>query len=98
MNRSMAISSASIVRDSIYPHFLLDEKIMSLFEYTHNWQETQAEPFCEISGICLLFSGHFALGLPIISFMSACPIENDLARYAMRTPLLIFRSTAVLIF
>jgi hypothetical protein len=59
---------------------------MSLFEYTHNEQETQAEPLVEISGICLLFSGHFAAGLPISAFMSACPIKKLLARYARRIP------------
>ena len=53
---------------------------MSLFEYTHNEQETQAEPLVEISGIAFLFSGHFAPTFPIISFMSACPIAKFLAR------------------
>jgi hypothetical protein len=52
-------------------HFLVAEKIMSLLEYTQSEQETQAEPLVEISGICLLFSGHLAAGLPIISFTSA---------------------------
>jgi len=52
-------------------HFLLAEKIMSLLEYTQSEQETQALPFVEISGICLLFSGHLAAGRPIISFTSA---------------------------
>ena len=44
---------------------------MSAFEYTHNPQETQAEPADEISGIAFRFSGHLAPGLPIISLMSA---------------------------
>jgi hypothetical protein len=44
---------------------------MSLLEYTQSEQETQAEPLVDINGICLLFSGHFAAGLPIISFTSA---------------------------
>ena len=52
-------------------HFLVAEKIMSLLEYTQSEQETQAEPADEISGICLLFSGHLAAGRPIISFTSA---------------------------
>ena len=62
---------ANKIKSSIFPHFLVAEKTMSLFEYTHKEQETQAEPFVLISGICLLFSGHLAPGLPIISFMSA---------------------------
>ena len=57
--------------NSIIPHFLLDENTMSAFEYTQSEHETQAEPFVEMSGICLLFSGHLAPTLPIISFMSA---------------------------
>jgi hypothetical protein len=44
---------------------------MSLLEYTHKLQETQAEPDDEISGICLLFSGHLAAGRPVISLTSA---------------------------
>ena len=52
-------------------HFLVAEKTMSAFEYTHNPQETQAEPADEISGICLLFSGHLAAGRPVISLTSA---------------------------
>jgi hypothetical protein len=44
---------------------------MSLLEYTHNEQETQALPAVEISGICLLFSGHLAAGRPVISLTSA---------------------------
>jgi hypothetical protein len=59
---------------------------MSAFEYTHNEQETQAEPFVLISGICLLFSGHLAPGLLVNAFMSACPIKKFLARYARRMP------------
>jgi hypothetical protein len=64
INRIVAITN------SITPHFLLDENTMSLFEYTHNEQETQAEPFVEISGIAFLFSGHLAPTLPVISFIS----------------------------
>jgi hypothetical protein len=56
---------------SIFPHFFVAENTMSLFEYTQSEQETQAEPLVLISGICLLFSGHLAPTLPIISFMSA---------------------------
>ena len=67
-------------------HFLLDEKIISLLEYTQSEQETQALPFVEISGICLLFSGHLAPGLLVNAFMSACPIKKFLARYARRMP------------
>jgi hypothetical protein len=52
-------------------YFLVAEKIMSLFEYTHNEHETQAEPAVLINGICLLFSGHLAAGRPIISLTSA---------------------------
>jgi len=55
---------------------LLDENTMSLLEYTHKLQETQAEPFVEISGMAFLFSGHLAPTLPIISFMSACPTKK----------------------
>ena len=65
------INKIVIMNNSTIPHFLLDENTMSLFEYTHNEHETQAEPFVEISGICLLFSGHLAPTLPIIAFMSA---------------------------
>ena len=71
---------SEIVTAQNVPGDSADEKIMSLLEYTHKLQETQAEPLVEISGICLLFSGHLALGLPIISFMSACPTANVLAR------------------
>jgi hypothetical protein len=71
---------------SIFPHFFVAENTMSLLEYTHNEQETQAEPFVEISGIAFLFSGHLAPTLPIISFMSACPIRKFLARYANLIP------------
>jgi hypothetical protein len=71
---------------SIFPHFLVAEKIMSLLEYTHNEQETQAEPFVLMSGICLLFSGHFAPGLLVNAFKSACPIRKFLARYANLIP------------
>ncbi len=74
------------IKISIYSHFLVAEKTMSALEYTHNEQETQAEPFALISGICLLFSGHLAAGLPISAFMSACPIKKFLARYARRMP------------
>jgi hypothetical protein len=52
-------------------HFLLAEKTISALEYTQSEHETQALPALLISGICLLFSGHLAPGLPIISFMSA---------------------------
>jgi hypothetical protein len=52
-------------------HFLLAENTMSALEYTHNEQETQAEPALLIHGNAFLFSGHVAPGLPIISFMSA---------------------------
>jgi hypothetical protein len=65
------INKVVAIANSISPHFLLLENTMSLFEYTHNEQETQAEPFVEIRGICLLFSGHLAPTLPIIAFMSA---------------------------
>jgi hypothetical protein len=53
------------------PYFLVAENTMSALEYTHNEQETQAEPFVLISGICLLFSGHLAPGLLVNAFMSA---------------------------
>jgi hypothetical protein len=44
---------------------------MSLLEYTHNPQETQAEPALEISGMAFKFSGHLAPGLLNNSFISA---------------------------
>jgi hypothetical protein len=59
------------MNNSIYPHFFVAENTMSALEYTHNEQETQAEPFVLISGICLLFSGHLAPGLLVNAFMSA---------------------------
>jgi hypothetical protein len=52
-------------------YFLLALNMISLLEYTQSEQETQALPFVEISGICLLFSGHLAAGRPVISFTSA---------------------------
>jgi hypothetical protein len=55
----------------IYPYFLVAEKTISAFEYTHNLQETQAEPAVDISGIAFLFSGHFAPTFPVSAFMSS---------------------------
>jgi hypothetical protein len=78
--RNNTIRKNSSHFQSIYPHFFLAEKTMSALEYTHNEQETQAEPSLLISGIAFLFSGHFAPTLPIIAFMSACPIANVSAR------------------
>ena len=60
-----------IIKYSIIAHFLLDENTMSLFEYTHNPQETQALPLVEISGIAFRFSGHLAPGLLVRAFISA---------------------------
>jgi len=53
------------------PYFLLEEKTMSAFEYTHKLHETQAEPAVDISGITFLFSGHFAPTFPVSAFMSS---------------------------
>jgi hypothetical protein len=69
-NKNIAVKN-KIITSPIASHFLVAEKIMSLLEYTQSEQETQAEPADEISGICLLFSGHLAAGRPIISFTSA---------------------------
>jgi hypothetical protein len=69
-NKNIAVKN-KIITSPIKSHFLVAEKIMSLLEYTQSEQETQAEPADEISGICLLFSGHLAAGRPIISFTSA---------------------------
>jgi hypothetical protein len=74
------------MNNSIYPHFLVAENTMSAFEYTHNEQETQAEPFVLISGIDFRFSGHLAPGLLVNAFKSACPIRKFLARYASLMP------------
>jgi hypothetical protein len=74
------------MNNSIYPHFLVAENTMSAFEYTHNEQETQAEPFVLIRGIDFRFSGHLAPGLLVKAFMSACPIAKFLARYASLMP------------
>ena len=49
---------------------------MSALLNTHNPQDTQAEPAFEINGICLLFSGHLAPGLPIISFITVSVAAN----------------------
>ena len=52
------------------PYFLDDEKTISLLEYTHNPQDTQAEPAVEISGMAFRFSGHLAPGRLNNSFIS----------------------------
>ena len=59
------------IASSIHPYFLDDENTMSLLEYTHNPQDTQALPAFEISGIDFRFSGHLAPGRLNNSFMSA---------------------------
>jgi len=56
---------------STTPYFLDDEKTISLLEYTHNPQDTQAEPAVEISGMAFRFSGHLAPGRLNNSFISA---------------------------
>jgi hypothetical protein len=71
---------------SICSYFLEDEKTISLLEYTHNPQDTQALPAFEIRGIDFKFSGHLAPGRLNNSFISDCPIAKFFARYARRMP------------
>jgi hypothetical protein len=46
---------------------------MSALLNTHKPHRTHADPSAEIKDILLAFSGHFAPGLPVISFIFACP-------------------------
>jgi hypothetical protein len=94
----MTMNNKAIKNNSTYPHFFVAENTMSLFEYTHNPQETQALPLCEISGIDFRFSGHLAPGLLVRAFMSDCPIAKFCARYARRIPSLTFNSIPISLF
>jgi hypothetical protein len=71
LRNDITIINIIAIYNSSFIYFLLAENTISLLEYTQSEQETQALPLVEISGICLLFSGHLAPGLPIISFISA---------------------------
>jgi hypothetical protein len=51
-------------------HFFDDENTILDLLSTHKPHDTQALPFSDISGICLVFSGHLAPTLPIIAFRS----------------------------
>jgi hypothetical protein len=65
------INKAITNKSSIISYFLDDENTISLLEYTHNPQDTQALPVFEISGIDFRFSGHLAPGRLNNSFISA---------------------------
>jgi hypothetical protein len=80
------------------PYFFLAEKTILALLSIHKPHDTHAEPLAEISGIAFLFSGHLAPTLPIISFISDCPIAKVSARYANFIPLSLFRLIAISLF
>ena len=65
------INKIMIIVNSIHPYFLDDENTISLLEYTHNPQDTQALPAFEMRGMDFRFSGHLAPGRLNNSFISA---------------------------